>query len=502
MADRALRAGCFKISRWLFQEVKTYKDPLHRIKKSAMQGFFARRKGFPIEQNDWREMMSRGNEKGRDEFRTRLGFIVACIGSAVGMGNIWMFPYRTGKFGGAAFLIPYFIFVILLGFSGVIGEMAFGRSMKTGPLGAFSNVMGMRFGEKGKKWGKAIGMIPVIGSLGIAIGYSVVVGWFLKYLSSAVTGSLTKIEDMGAYFGGLAVDFGSVGWQMLGLALTFLVMALGVTKGIEKMNKVMMPVFFLFFIILLFRVATLPGAAEGYRYMFVPKWEQLGDIKTWVYALGQAFFSLSLAGSGTIVYGSYLKKDVDVVSCAKNVAFFDTCAALLAGVVVIPAVFAFGLDVASGPPLMFISLPAVFQQMPFGEVFAVIFFVAVLFAALTSLMNLFETSIEALQQQVKLSRKAAVAIVAAVSAGVGVFIESGDSVGAWMDAVSIYIIPLGALLAGIIFYWVCPKGFAREQVETGAKKPLGKWFEPVTKYVFVGITLVVYVLGIFFGGIG
>ena len=446
--------------------------------------------------------MSRGNEKGRDEFRTRLGFIVACIGSAVGMGNIWMFPYRTGKFGGAAFLIPYFIFVILLGFSGVIGEMAFGRSMKTGPLGAFSNAMGMRFGEKGKKWGKAIGMIPVIGSLGIAIGYSVVVGWFLKYLSSAVTGSLTKIEDMGAYFGGLAVDFGSVGWQMLGLALTFLVMALGVTKGIEKMNKVMMPVFFLFFIILLIRVATLPGAAEGYRYMFVPEWEQLGDIKTWVYALGQAFFSLSLAGSGTIVYGSYLKKDVDVVSCAKNVAFFDTCAALLAGVVVIPAVFAFGLDVASGPPLMFISLPAVFQQMPFGEVFAVIFFVAVLFAALTSLMNLFETPIEAWQQQFKLSRKAAVGIVAAVSAGVGVFIESGDSVGAWMDAVSIYIIPLGALLAGIIFYWVCPKGFAREQVETGAKKPLGKWFEPVTKYVFVGITLVVYVLGIFFGGIG
>ena len=264
----------------------------------------------------------------------------------------------------------------------------------------------------------------------------------------------------------------------------------------------MMPVFFLFFIILLRRVATLPGAAEGYRYMFVPKWEQLGDIKTWVYALGQAFFSLSLAGSGTIVYGSYLKKDVDVVSCAKNVAFFDTCAALLAGVVVIPAVFAFGLDVASGPPLMFISLPAVFQQMPFGEVFAVIFFVAVLFAALTSLMNLFETPIEALQQQFKLSRKAAVGIVAAVSAGVGVFIESGDSVGAWMDAVSIYIIPLGALLAGIIFYWVCPKGFAREQVETGAKKPLGIWFEPVTKYVFVGITLVVYVLGIFFGGIG
>ena len=446
--------------------------------------------------------MGTSKEKGRDEFRTRLGFIVACIGSAVGMGNIWMFPYRTGKFGGAAFLIPYFIFVILLGFSGVIGEMAFGRGVKAGPIGAFSKAMEMRFGEKAKTCGKVIGMIPVIGSRGIAIGYSVGVGWFLKYLCSAVAGSLTKVEDMGAYFGELAVDFGSVGWQLLGLALTFLIMVLGVTKGIEKMNKIMMPVFFIFFIILMIRVATLPGASDGYRYLFVPEWEKLGDIKTWVYALGQAFFSLSLAGSGTLVYGSYLKKDIDIVGCAKNVAFFDTCAALLAGIVVIPAVFAFGLDVASGPPLMFITLPAVFQQMPFGGLFAVIFFVAVLFAAITSLMNLFETPIEALQEQFRLSRKAAVGVIALVSAVIGVFIESGDSVGAWMDVVSIYIIPLGALLAGIMFFWVCPKGYARSQVEMGAKKPLGRWFEPVTKYIFVGITLVVYVLGIFFGGIG
>lgn len=446
--------------------------------------------------------MKKQSGNGRDQFRSRLGFIIACIGSAVGMGNIWMFPYRTGTFGGAAFLIPYFIFVVLLGFSGVIGEMAFGRGMKTGPMGAFTQAMELRFGKKGRVPGKVIGAVPVIGSLGIAIGYSVVVGWFLKYLFAAVTGTLTKVEDMGAYFGELAVDFGSVGWQLLGLGLTFIIMILGVTRGIEKMNKIMMPVFFLFFVILLVRVVTLPGATEGFRYMFVPQWEQLGNVKTWVYALGQAFFSLSLAGSGTIVYGSYLKKDTDVVSCAKNVAFFDTCAALLAGMVVIPAVFAFGLDVSSGPPLMFITLPAVFQQMPFGGVFAVIFFVAVLFAAITSLMNLFETPIEALENQLKISRGAAVAVIALISAAVGIFIESGDSVGAWMDAVSIYIIPLGALLAAIMFFWVCPKGYAREQVEVGREKPLGRWFEPVTKYIFVGITLLVYVLGIFFGGIG
>ena len=446
--------------------------------------------------------MQKNKKKDREVFGTRLGFVVACIGSAVGMGNIWMFPYRTGALGGAAFLIPYFIFVILLGFTGVIGEMAFGRSMETGPLGAFEKAMELRFGKKGKVPGKVIGMIPVIGSLGIGIGYSVVVGWFIKYLVSAFTGQLVKIDDMGSYFGNLAVDFGSVPWHMIGLALTFGIMLLGVNKGIEKMNKVMMPVFFVFFIFLFIRVCTLPGSVAGYRYLFVPKWEQLGNVKTWVYALGQAFFSLSLAGSGTIVYGSYLRKDVNIVQCAKNVAFFDTCAALLAGVVVIPAVFAFGLDVAAGPPLMFITLPAVFQKMPLGWLFAIIFFIAVLFAALTSLVNLFETPIEAIQQQFGFGRGVSVAIVAFIAATVGIFIESGNSVGAWMDAVSIYIIPLGALLAAIMFFWVCPKGYARTQVELGANKKLGKWFEPVTRYVFVGITLVVYVLGIFFGGIG
>ena len=287
--------------------------------------------------------MEMKENKSRDQFRTRMGFIVACVGSAVGMGNIWMFPYRAGKYGGAAFLIPYFIFVILLGFSGVIGEMAFGRVMKTGPTGAFDRAMAMR----GKRGGRLIGLIPVLGSLGIAIGYSVVVGWFLKYLFAAVSGSLGQVEDMGAYFSALSGNFGSVGWHLLGLALTFLIMLCGVSGGIEKMNKLMMPLFFVFFLILLFRVATLPGAAEGYRYLFIPRWELLGNVQTWVYALGQAFFSLSLAGSGTIVYGSYLKDDVDVVSCARNVAFFDTCAALLAGMVVIPAVFAFGLDGAA-----------------------------------------------------------------------------------------------------------------------------------------------------------
>ena len=209
-----------------------------------------------------------------------------------------------------------------------------------------------------------------------------------------------------------------------------------------------------------------------------------------------------MAGSGTVVYGSYLSDDVDVVSCAKRVAFFDTCAALLSGLVVIPAVFAFQLDVASGPPLLFITLPNVFGQMPFSRLFAAIFFLAAFFAAITSLMNLFETPIEALQSAFGFHRRKAVLIVALIAAAVGIFIENGDVVGAWMDVISIYIIPLGALLAAVMLYWVAPKGLARQAVQMGRERRLGAWFEPMTKYAFVLVTLAVYILGIFFGGIG
>lgn len=439
---------------------------------------------------------------GRDRFTSRAGFIMACVGSAVGMANIWLFPYRTAELGGAAFLIPYFVFVALLGFTGVIGEMAFGRAMGTGPMGAFAKALEMRGVKHGRVMGKLVGAIPTLGSLAIAIGYAVVLGWAFRYLVFALTGQLMASGDVAALFGGVAADFGNVGYHLLGLAVTFFVMLFGISRGIERLNKVLMPLFFVLFLIVLARVATLPGAGGGYEYLFVPRWDALADPKTWVYALGQAFFSLSLAGSGTLVYGSYLGRDVDVVTSARNVALFDTLAAIVAAAVVVPAVFAFGLDVSSGPPLMFITLPGVFQQMPLGGVFAVVFFVAVVFAAVTSLVNLFEAPVEALQEQLRLPRWAAVGVIAAVAVAVGLFIEGGDAVSAWMDAISIYVIPVGALLAAIMFFWVCPKGFARAQAEEGHGKRLGGWFEFMTRYVFVGITAAVIALGIFFGGIG
>lgn len=434
----------------------------------------------------------------RETFDSNFGFILACIGSAVGMANIWLFPYRIGQLGGAAFLIPFFIFVALIGFTGVIGEMAFGRAMGTGPLGAFDKAYKMR----GKSYGSKIGMIPVIGSIGIATGYAVVVGWILRFLVGSITGSMINASDSGAYFGTIAGSFGSVPWHLLGLIVTFLILILGVSKGIERVNKIMMPAFFVLFLILAVRVIFLPGSIEGYRYLFVPKWKFLKAPKTWVYALGQAFFSLSLAGSGTVVYGSYLKKSEDIVDSAKYVAIFDTIAGMLAALVIIPAVFAYNLDPAAGPPLMFITLPNVFKQMPLGRIFSITFFVAVFFASITSLMNLLETPIEAIQEKFNLSRFASVSIIIGIVSAIGILIENGDVVSIWMDVISIYVIPLGALLASFTFFWVCGREFARENAQLGREVKIGRWFEPMTRYLLVGLTILVYIMGIFYGGIG
>ena len=434
----------------------------------------------------------------RDSFTSKTGFILACIGSAVGLGNIWLFPYRVGQFGGAAFLIPYIIFIVLLGYTGLMGEFAFGRMSQTGPIGSFK----MALETKNKKWGGFLGIIPVFGAFGIAVGYAVVVGWFIRFLVGFITGSAISSADSGAYFGQIAGPFGSTVWHLIALVAVTIVLISGVSKGIEKMNKIMMPAFYVLFVVLVVKVLTLDGAVDGLKYMVFPEWSSLLSPKTWIYALGQAFFSLSLAGSGMIVYGSYLKRDVDIISSAKNTVIFDTLGAFLAGLIIIPAVFAFGLDPAAGPPLLFITIPSVFKLMPFGRLFGVIFFVSVLFASITSLMNLLEVPIEAVQNTFKLSRKLSVAIVVIAAFLIGLFVENGDVLGSWMDFVSIYIIPLGAFIAAVMFFWVIGIERAKSEIECGSEKKLGKLFEISAKYVFVFLTIFVLIAGILLGGIG
>ena len=439
--------------------------------------------------------------ENRDGFQSKWGFILACIGSAVGMGNIWMFPTRVSMYGGGSYLIPYFIFVALIGFTGVIGEMSFGRATKSGPVDAF----GYACETKNKrKLGEAIGFIPVLGALAMAIGYTVVMGWILKYMIGAFTGKTlasADTEGFAASFGSMASAFGNNVWQIVALVIGIIILMFGVGRGIEKANKIMMPVFFILFAVLGIYVAFQPGAIEGYKYIFRVDPKAFADPKTWIFALGQAFFSLSVAGNGTLIYGSYLSDNEDIPAAAGRVALFDTIAALLAALVIIPAMATTGAQLnQGGPGLMFIFLPALFKSMPGGYIVAIIFFVAVFMAGLSSLINLYEAPIATIQEKLHLGRKASCAIIAVIALVVSICIQG--IVSGWMDILSIYICPLGAGLAGIMFFWICGKKYVETQVNTGRDKKLTDKFYPICKYIFCPICFLVLILGIVLGGIG
>ncbi len=431
-------------------------------------------------------------------FQNSLGFVLACVGSAVGMGNIWLFPYRLGQYGGAAFLLPYFIFVALFGLVGLSAEFAIGRKAGTGTLGSYEYCWNTR--GKGKL-GLALGWIPLFGSLGIAIGYSVILGWVLRTLASGMTGELF-LADAGQLFTAMSSDFGNVTCHTIVILMACILLMVGATGGIEKINKVLMPAFFVLFVVLAVRVAFLGGAAEGYRFLFVPQWEYLLKVDTWVMAMGQAFFSLSITGSGMIVYGSYLGKNEDISKASVNTAVFDTLAAMLAALAIMPAVFAFGIEPTSGPPLMFITLPQVFAQMPLGQLFAVFFFVSVAFAGITSLINMFEAVCESWQTKFHISHSLAVVICGAISLAVGLFIENGQKVSDWMDFITIIVVPFGALLGAFSVYYVFGWKQLKGEMELGRKKALPEWFGILGKYVYVPLAAIVFVLGILYGGIG
>lgn len=438
----------------------------------------------------------------RENFTSNRGFILACIGSAVGMGNIWMFPTRISLYGGGSFLIPYIIFVILLANTGVIGEMAFGRAVRSGPVDAAGTVMKRRFGKE--KAGIAIGMVPAVVSWCMAVGYTVVMSWIIKYMAGMFTGediSSDKIDDYVRDFSKTASAFGNNFWLIAALLLALLILIFGVSAGIEKTNKIMMPVFFVMFVGLAIYTAFQPNALDGYRYIFRIDVNELKDVNTWVYAMGQAFFSLSIAGSGTLIYGSYLGENDNVVYSARMVAVFDTLAAVIASLVIIPAMATAGAKLdQGGPGLMFIYLPHLFHGMPGGRIFAIIFFVAVFFAGLSSLINLYETPIATVQEKLHLGRKLSCIIVCGIGLVSALFIQG--IVSNWMDIASTYGCPLGAGLMAIMFYYLCDRKYVESEVNKGTKKPVGRWFYPLARYVFTPLCFVVLIVGAVLGGIG
>lgn len=422
-------------------------------------------------------MGNNANVSKRDGFRSRGGFIIACIGSAVGMGNIWRFPTLVSKWGGMTFLLPYFLFVILIGSTGVIGEFALGRAAGAGPVDAFGMCTEARWGKR--RPGELVGYIPVLGSLALAIGYTCVMGWIFKYTFLAFDGGLSamgqNMDGIVATFNATASAWGANVWVVVAVAVSFVIMSFGIAGGIEKANKIMMPILFLLFVGLGIYVATLPGASDGYRYIFTIKPAGLLDPYVWIYAFGQAFFSLSVAGNGSVIYGSYLSRSECIPSSARNVALFDTIAALLAAFVIIPA-------------------------MAGGRIVAMVFFVCVAFAGVTSIINLYEAPVASLQERFGLKRVPATAVIHVIGLAVALCIQA--IVSQWMDVVSIYICPLGALLAAVMFFWIGGKKLVLESVNLGARKPIGGWYYPLCKYVYCASVLVALVAGAALGGIG
>ena len=465
--------------------------------------------------------MSNQTLEQRDVFKSKWGFILACIGSAVGMGNIWRFPIMVSKFGGMTFLIPYFIFVVLIGSTGIIEEFALGRWAAAGPVGAFGKCTEERTGKKSV--GEAIGAIPILGSMMLAIGYTVVMGWIFKYCWMGISGSLyalgTEMPSIGGAFGATAPEAATLGeaigmmtsngifgigngvWQIVGLVVSLIIMAMGVAGGIEKANKVMMPALFFLFVALGVYIAFLPGSSDGYKYIFTLNPAGLLNPQVWIFAFGQAFFSLSIAGNGSVIYGSYLPKNEDLPSSARNVALFDTLAALLAAFVILPAMAAGGVEPsAGGPGLMFVYLVNVFNGMPGGRIVGMVFFICVLFAGVSSIVNLYEAPVAFLQEKLHLKRIPSVAVIGVIGLVISIMIQPWTS--QWMDLVSIYICPLGALLAGIMFFWVLKKDSALAAVHEGGKKEVFKLFYPLGKWVFCIASLAALILGAKYGGIG
>ena len=452
-----------------------------------------------------------------DGFTSKWGFILACIGSAVGMGNIWRFPVMVSTWGGLTFLLPYFFFVALIASTGVIEEFALGRSTGHGPVGAFGACTKARFGTQLP--GKLIGLLPVFGSFALAVGYTVVAGWIFRYAYLSITGQLfslgTDLGTIAAKFSETAPEANSIAqsaalvfsgagnpfWLVFGLITSLSILALGIAGGIEKANKLMMPVLFVLFLGLAVYVSRLPGVNAGYRYLLTLNPRGLLNPRLWIFAFGQAFFSLSVAGNGSVIYGAYLPKHEDLISSAKQVAVFDTLAALLAAFVIIPAMSAGGAAPESGGPgLMFIYLVNVFNGMPGGRIVGIVFFICILFAGISSIINLYEAPVATLQEVLGMRRLPAVLTAGTFGCGAALLIQGVTS--QWMDAVSIYICPFGAMLAGILFFWCLKEPDMLRAVNEGAKKPVGQNFIRMGRFVYIPLSLLALIAGALLGGIG
>ena len=364
-------------------------------------------------------------EEKRSTFSGKLGFILAAAGSAVGLGNLWRFPYLAAKYGGGIFLLVYLLLAITFGFVLMVTEIAIGRKTQLSPLKAF--------GALHKKWnwlGALATVVPVL----IFPYYCLIGGWVTKYAGVMLIGQLKEAAEDSFFPNYISSTADPLVWFLLFIIATTLVVVFGVNKGIEKLSRVLMPALLVLTIVLSVYVVTRPGAMDGVKYYLLPNFKDL-SVKTFLAALGQLFYSMSLAMGIMITYGSYFSKEEHIERATRQIEIFDTAIAFLAGLMIIPAVFVFsGGDkeaLGKGPSLMFVTLPKVFNTMPGGRIIGSAFFILVLFAAITSSVSIMEAIVAGIIDTFKLSRNRATVIVAVFGILVGIACSFGF--GIWSD---------------------------------------------------------------------
>ena len=449
------------------------------------------------------------DNKQRSSFTGKIGFVLAAAGSAVGLGNIWRFPYLAAKYGGGIFLLVYLILAVTFGFALMCGEIALGRKTGQSAIGAFSSL--------NKKY-KFIGVLASIVPMMILPYYSVIGGWVARYLAVFASGNM-KWSAMDGYFEDfISQPAAPIFWFCLFIGLTALVVLIGVEKGIEKVSKIMMPVLVFLTLGIAIYSMFMPGAMDGVIYYIKPDFSKF-SATTVLAAMGQLFYSMSLAMGIMITYGSYMKKDVSIESSVSQIEIFDTGIAFLAGLMVIPAVFSFsGGDEAAlgkGPGLMFVTLPKVFNSIgSFGSVIGALFFILVLFAALTSSISLMETVVSIIRDKTGWGRKTT--CIAVLIGCIVVGLPSSLGFGVWSSislagmsildmfdfASNSILMPIVALLTCIfIGYVIKPKALI-DEVESSGKFTRKKLFSVMIKYiapvciVLILISSVLDVLGI------
>lgn len=405
--------------------------------------------------------------QNRDGFSSRFGIVAAAAGSAIGLGNIWKFPYITGQNGGGAFLLVYLVCIVLIGLPILISEMLIGRRSKKNAVDGFTAI-------SGKKAWKIPGSLAMGTSFFILAFYGVVAGWTLKYIKLSITGGFTgksPDEITNIFTGFITSPVEPIIFQIIFMVITGIVVIFGVKNGIEKASKILMPFLLVIIVILNIRAVTLDGAKEGLDFLFKPDFSKLTKEGV-LEALGHAFFTLSLGMGIMLTYGSYIKKDISLGTTAIQVAIADTVIALLAGVAIFPAVFAFNIEPASGPGLVFITLPNIFNQMVGGTFFEIIFFILLAVAALTSTVSLLEVTVAYVSEDFKLGRKRSTLLVVVALIIIGAVFSLSMSPSSSLSSISIngmnlfdfadyltanWMLPLGALSVSIFVGWVMKK---------------------------------------------